>query len=260
MDLGDILSNYTYVFILIMARYIGLFLLAPILGSRVIPVRVRIALIYFLAVLTLPLLSNLQAIALPINPVIIGLGVISELAVGFTIGFISFLVFAVIQLAGQFIDMRMGFAIVNVMDPITGMSAPLMGQFKNVLAILLFLTINGHHLLIKTLYQSYNLIELGGAAFSRSTFQYIFQTTADIFMLAFQLALPVIGTLFIADVIFGFLARSIPQMNIFIVGLPMKILIGLLVLILSIHFTVYFFQDLFSSMYQQLYQLIKLLG
>ena len=260
MDLGDILSNYTYVFILIMARYIGLFLLAPILGSRVIPVRVRIALIYFLAVLTLPILSNLQAIALPINPFIIGLGVISELAVGFTIGFISFLVFAVIQLAGQFIDMRIGFAIVNVMDPITGMSAPMMGQFKNVLAILLFLTINGHHLLIKTLYQSYSLIELGGAAFSRSTFQYIFQTTGDIFMLAFQLALPVIGTLFIADVIFGFLARSIPQMNIFIVGLPMKILIGLLVLILSLHFTVYFFRDLFNSMYQQLYQLIKLLG
>lgn len=260
MDLGDILSNYTYVFILIMARYIGLFLIAPILGSRVIPVRVRIALIYFLAILTLPILSNLQAITIPINPVIIGLEVISQLAVGFTIGFISFLVFAVIQLAGQFIDMRMGFAIVNIMDPITGMSAPMMGQFKNVLAILLFLTINGHHLLIKTLYQSYSLIELGGVAFSGSAFQYIFQSTADIFMLAFQLALPVIGTLFIADVIFGFLARSIPQMNIFIVGLPLKILIGLLVLILSIHFTFYFFQDLFSSMYQQLYQLIKLLG
>lgn len=261
MGLQNIFSNYTYVFILIMVRYIGMFLTAPILGSRVIPRRVRIAFVFFLALITLPVLMDSQTVEIPDYPLLIVLTVIRELAVGLSIGFISFLVFAAIQLAGQFIDLRMGFAMAKVVDPINGSSeAPIIGQFKNTLAILLFLAINGHHVLIRAIYHSYNIIPLGEAVFTAASLKYIFSVSAEIFQLAIMIALPVMGTLFVVDIIFGFLARSMPQMNIFIVGLPMKIIIGFIVLILSIHYSMYYIEDLFYNMYKQLFELIKLLG
>lgn len=260
MEFQNILSNYSFIFILIMVRYIGLFLLAPVFGSKVIPLRIKVGFVFFLAVITLPLVIDLKPVGMPTSPVGIFLAVISEVAVGFTIGFISFLVFAAIQLAGQFIDLRMGFAMANVVDPISGSNSPIMGQFKNVLAILLFIAINAHHVLIRAVYRSYSLIPLGGVKFSAASFQYIFTATAEIFQLAIMIALPVMGTIFVADIVFGFLARTIPQMNIFIVGLPMKILIGLIVLILSINYSLYFIQDLFTNMYKQLFEIIQLLG
>ncbi|MDI3546959.1 MAG: flagellar biosynthesis protein FliR [Halanaerobiales bacterium] len=260
MALGKILSNYTYLFVLILIRYIGLFLLAPVFGSRVIPVRVKIGLAFFLSIITLPLLANSRSLMVPVDELIIFIDIIRELSIGFTIGFIAYLSFAAIQLAGRFIDLRMGFAIVNVADPVQGDTMPLMGQFKNILAVFLFLSINGHHLLLQALYHSFELIPLGGAVFNSMTMEYIFRTTGNLFLLAFKIALPVIATLFIADIIFGFLVRTIPQMNIFIVGLPLKILIGFIVLMFSLHFIIYCFRDLFQDMYEEIFKLIGLLS
>ncbi len=78
----------------------------------------------------------------------------------------------------------------------------------------------------------------------------------DIFIIAFMIALPVVGTVFMADVIFGFLARSIPQMNIFIVGLPLKILIGILIIMLSLNLTFYYFSEIFAELFQNLSRII----
>lgn len=261
MGFQNIFSNYTYVFILIMVRYIGMFLSGPILGSRLIPRRIRLAFVFFLALVTLPALMDSQAVAMPDLPLLVVLTVIRELAVGLSIGFISFLVFAAIQLAGQFIDLRMGFAMAKVADPINSASnAPVIGQLKNTLAILLFLAINGHHILIRAVYYSYKIIPLGEGVFSASSLEYIFSVSAEIFQLSIMIALPVMGTLFVADIIFGLLARSMPQMNIFIIGLPMKIIVGFIILILSIHYSLYYIEDSFHNMYKQLFELIKLLG
>lgn len=260
MEIQNILSNYTYTFLLVMIRYIGLFISAPILSSRVTPLRIRLSFVFFLTIITIPIIINIQVVEIPITPVAILLAVLSELVIGVIIGFIATLVFAAIQLAGQFIDLRMGFAMANVVDPITGANAPLMGQFKNILAILLFFAINGHHFLIRAVFHSYSLIPLGVINFSGSLFEYIIKASAEMFQLAIMISLPVMGTVFVADIIFGFVARSIPQMNIFIIGFPLKIIIGFLVLILSLHLSLYYIEDLFYGMYKQLYEIITLLG
>ena len=260
MDLQNIFSNYIYIFILIMIRYIGLFMIAPVFGSRVIPARVRLALILFLSFITFPILSNTQGAEVPENLLAVMLSVFGEFAVGLSIGFISYLLFAAIQFAGHYMDLSMGFAIVNVIDPISQTQAPVLGQFKNILAILVFFAINGHHLLLRAVYYSYQLIPLGNVSFSNAFFRYIFSIGSEFFRIAILIALPVTGTLFVATVILGFLARTIPQMNIFVIGLPLKVLLGFLILSLSLVFTIYYFQDLFAWLYRSLSELIKLIG
>ncbi len=259
MDTGQILSNYTYLILLIVIRYVGLFLVAPLFGSRVFPMRIKLGFIFFLTVITLPLLDQIISPSVPVKPLLILIDLVREMGVGLILGFIAFLPFAAIQLAGQFIDLRMGFAMANVVDPLHGTNAPIIGQFKNILATLLFLGINGHHLLLNGLYKSFELVLPGAGSLSGAGLQYLFRITGDLFILAFKIAIPVIATLFIADVIFGFLARSIPQMNIFIVGLPMKILVGFTVLMFSTHFMVYYFQDILLNIYKQMIQFLKLL-
>ncbi len=260
MNLEYILTNYTYIFLLIMLRYLGLFLYAPILGTNIIPIRIKIGLAFTLAVLTIPVFANTTVI-FPSLELAIVRDVLLELSIGITMGFIANLSFAAIQLAGRFIDMRMGFAIVNVADPIHGETIPLMAQYKNILAILIYLVLNGHLLLVRALYQSFEVLPLAGEGFiNKKGFQFIFRQVGDVFLLAFKIALPIIGVILIADIIFGLLARIIPQINIFIVGLPVKIMLGLMMMMLSIHFAIYNFKELFEDVFRKVLNIPNFFG
>lgn len=256
MALGEILSNYTYLFILLLIRFVGLFLITPIFSSRVIPNRVKLGLSFMMAIISMPLLAGTHS--MPASDYLILMEVLSELLVGLISGFIVLLTFTAIQLAGHFIDMRMGFAIVNVTDPIHGYTMPLMGQFKNILAILLFLAVNGHHILIRSIHHSFRIIPPGSASLNNKIFEIIFRYSADIFILALRIALPVFATLVIADVILGFLARTIPQLNIFVVGLPLKILVGFIILFVTINFSFMFIEELFSDTFKYISNILDL--
>ncbi|MFP4661029.1 MAG: flagellar biosynthetic protein FliR [Halanaerobiales bacterium] len=258
MTLGDILSNYTYQFILLLFRYSGLFLITPIFSSRIVPSRIKVGLAFLFAIITLPLIQGTHPF--PDQVMMILIEVLRELLIGLVIGFIAFLSFAVVQLAGRFVDMRMGFAIVNVADPIHGDTLPLMGQFKNVLVTLLFLAINGHHIMIRAVSRSFDIIPLGGAVLSNSALQLILRNAGDIFVLAFKVALPVVATLFVADIILGFMARTIPQLNVFVVGLPMKILVGLIVMMLSINIIINYTGDIFNEMFRNVFRILEMLS
>lgn len=257
MTLGEILSSYTYTFLLIFIRYTGLFIVTPIFSSRTIPLRIKVGLSFMMAITTIPLFTG--GIIMPSHEGLILITILREILIGFSIGFIALISFAVIQLAGRFIDMRMGFAIVNVADPIHGETLPLIGQFKNLLAILLFLAINGHHVLIKALFHSFDLIPPGGANLTTAGLEFIIKNSGELFILAFRVALPVIGTLFIADMILGFLARTMPQLNIFVVGLPLKILVGMVMLFLSLNIFMGFVGNTFTEMFEDIYKLLSLL-
>jgi len=255
MTLADILSNYTYLYLLVFIRFVGLFILTPIFSSRVIPVRVRVGLAFLMALISIPLISSTPV--LPVNEMGVFIEVLRELLVGLIIGFITLLTFAVVQLAGRFVDMRMGFAIVNVSDPIHGTTLPLMGQYKNILATLLFLSINGHHILIRAVQDSFLIVPPGSIVLTNQALSLIIRKSSDLFLLAFKLALPIIATLFIVDLILGFMARTMPQLHIFVVGLPIKIIFGLLVLFLSLGTVVHFSAQLFEDGFKTIYNLLR---
>ncbi len=225
----EILLAGGYTFSLILFRMVGFFILVPILGSGVIPRRVRIGLIIFITAILWPVIDFEGVFEMPLFP----LQLFNEFSRGLMLGFVAMLIFATLQLAGQFLDLRMGFAIVNVMDPLHGRPMPLMGQFKNLMGTLIFLLLDGHHQLLIIFYNSFERAAPGSSLELNRLVPLLMRFAGDVFILAFRVAIPLVLILFIVDVAFGFLARTVPQINIFIVGLPTKILLGFIVLYLS---------------------------
>ncbi|MFW5856057.1 MAG: flagellar biosynthetic protein FliR [Bacillota bacterium] len=260
MDLGNFLSNYTYLFILIMLRYFGLFIITPIFSSQAFFSRFKAGLSFLLALVSLPVIQQIQNIDVPDHVLLIAADVLKEISIGFFMGFIVLLIFTAIQLAGQFIDLRMAFRLANAVNPMSDSPTPVVGQFKNIIAILVFLTLEGHHILIHNIYRSFSIIPIAQAEYSNEFFRFLFRSSGDLFILAFQIALPVFGTIFIVDVILGFLARAVPQMNLFIIGLPVKILVGFIFLLLAINVMINFFDDQFQQLFRDLLRLLQLMA
>ncbi len=259
MQLEMFLIDNTYLFLLILIRYLGLFIITPLFSSSVVLNRIKVGLALLLTVVSFPVLQNLYSPQLPESVIIIVGEVLREVSIGILFGFTVLLIFSAVQLAGKLIDLRMGFRIANELDPVTGISAPIMGQFKNILATLTFLVINGHLILIRSLFATFDIIPPGKTVFENLTWQFMFRSSADLFIIGFQIALPIVGTVFMIDILLGFLARTVPQMNIFIVGLPVKIIAGFIVLLLSLHVSIYFYRNMFENMFEEIIRLINLL-
>lgn len=254
---AEFLTGLTYLFILVLFRFLGLFILTPILSSDAYPRRVKVAMAFLLAVAVTPMISAQYDLEIPGHILYILGDIIRELGIGLFIGFMVQLVFAAFQLAGQFIDLKMGFMIANVFDPVSGVTVPLTGQFKNALASLLFLSINGHLILVDALHSTFDTVPPGQLVVGERAWGILFRHAGDMFITAFMIALPILGTVFMADVIFGFLARSIPQMNIFIVGLPAKIFIGFLMFFLASNLIFGYYLDIFGELFEYIEEMLN---
>jgi flagellar biosynthetic protein FliR len=160
---------------------------------------------------------------------------IKEIFVGLVIGFVAYAFSAIFQGAGQLIDMQIGFTMGSTIDPFYGAQSPLMGNFHLVLATMILLATNAHHLLVVAMVKSYTYVPINTAALPLKPIFY-FNLIANIFTLSVQFALPVFGAIFLADIGVGLLSRAVPQMNIFTVVFPVKILFGFFLLILAMPF------------------------
>lgn len=254
------INEYIYLFFLIFSRYLGMMLLTPVFSSQVILYQVKVLVALTLAVLTFPLVSGIYPAVSPDNNLLVIVEVISEASIGLFMGLTVFLVFSAIQLGGQIIDMRMGFRIANVVDPFSGINSPVIGQYKNILLTLIFLAVDGHLYLIKHLNNSFKIIPPGEVNFSSQIWLYFFRRSADMFLLAIRVAMPIAGAIFLLDVILAFLARSVPQMNLFVVGLPMKILAGLLLLFVLIPVLSNFYSEIIFDVINEIPRLFRLLS
>jgi len=221
------------VFLLILIRLGSMIVIAPFFSSGVIPFRIK-ALITFL-------------ISLVIFPVVISKGfsisggtgeyfllIMRELTIGLFIGFLVSVIFSAFQLSGQFFAVQIGFGINEVIDPLAQVSIPLIGQFKNLIGLLIFLSIYGHHFMIKAIVRSYELapiFSIGGKA-SNSFVKFLIHSFSGMFVIALKIALPVVATIFLITVSMGILAKAAPQMNILMLGFPFKIAVAFGVMIL----------------------------
>lgn len=235
-------------FLLVLARVSGLFLSAPIFSSRQMPGQVKIVLVLALSGMMAYFLPVTQGVEIE-NPLYMLAAVVLEVLVGYTIGFVASMLFAAIQLAGQLMDMQMGFAIVNVIDPQSGMQIPLMGNLTQTIALLFYLAVNGHHYLLQAVAQSYQVIPVLGLKLGGVFCQSIFSVGAEMFVIALKVSAPLVVAILISDVAMGFIARTVPQMNVFIVGLPLKILMGLSCLLLMLPVYLWVFDMLFSRFF-----------
>jgi flagellar biosynthetic protein FliR len=179
-----------------------------------------------------------------------------EILAGLVIGYASTLVFLGVMLAGQVIDFQMGFSIVSLIDPITNLRVSIVGQLKYMISLLVFLTINGHHLLLSALAKSFEVSPLSTFNISQTTADNMVSLFCNLFVIALKIGLPAIGVLLMTTVVLGILARTVPQMNVFIVGMPLKIAVGFVALILILPFLVVYLEQLFNGMPNELLKLL----
>lgn len=255
----NMILQFLPAFLLVLCRITAYFVTVPIFSLRGVPVQFRIGIAFFMALFAF---MTMDAQVIQMDGLYILL-ILRETLVGILLGFIAYLFFTVAQIAGSFVDMQMGFGVANVIDPMTGAQSPVLGNLKFFIAILLFLAMDGHHYLVHAIMNSYEWIPLDHVLFNQiydgriSTF--LVEALGTVFVLAFQLAAPLIAALFLVDVALGMLARTAPQFNVFVIGLPLKNMIGFLVLLVMIPGVLYLFQQLFSHLFAAMNDLLMLL-
>lgn len=243
-----------------LVRMTSFFLVAPLFSMRSVPSRFKIGLACFITLLALP--GNATEVPILLDSFYLFL-IIKEVFIGAALGFTAALLIYTVQVAGAFIDFQMGFALANVMDPQTGAQVPIIGHFKYMLALLFLLVVDGHHLMLDGVIKSFQLIPVETISFSienEDIARYITTIFIQMFLMALQMALPVVGALFLVDIALGILAKTVPQLNIFAVGFPIKIFAGFIMLILTMPVFFYVLQILFKKIYGNMSDLIKLIG
>ena len=249
MDLYDVMQNHAAVFLLLMTRVSGVFVISPFFGSINIPVYFRAGAALMMSFVLYPVVDQMGAVQAPPSVLAYMLAVCSELFVGWLIGFVAYVVLSAIQMAGKIMDMQVGFSIVNVMDPTSGQQIPLIGSFLYNLGLIVFLVTNGHHMIIAALFESFKMVPLLGLDPSLGLTGLMVDFTTGIFLTGMKVAMPVTFAILLTNVGLGVLARTMPQLNIFVVGIPLQIVIGVFVLSIMLPFYVIFLDVLFNEMY-----------
>lgn len=249
-------------FFLVLVRVATIMQLLPIFGSQSIPVQIKIGFSLILTVLLFPTIMHGnpyfdQQFSLPFTLLL----VVREVLIGLAIGYTASLLFAAVQFAGKLVDTEMGFAFVELMDPFTNERVTVWGQLQTILFTVLFLIMNGHFFFILAIQKSFEVIPLmAGHLPDERVITHLIGITGSIFVLALKFAAPIYVTLVLTEVALGVVARTVPQMNIFFVGMPLKIVVGLGAAVLSLPMLVTLFRFTVDGLVQNIWRLLYLMA
>jgi flagellar biosynthetic protein FliR len=223
-QLSQFIGQYLWPLLRISAFYFAV----PVIGARTVPARVRIILTLFTSIMIAPVL--------PPAPIISFLSmqgfmmIIQEILIGLALGFAMQVVLHVFVLAGQFMAMKMGLGFAAMNDPSSGVSVTILSQFYLLLSTLLFLSSNGHLVILQLMIDSFTTFPIGGAGMSTTHFMTIVDLGSWLFSAALLITLPLFTSLMIVNMSFGVMSRSAPQMNVFTVGFPITLIFGFILM------------------------------
>lgn len=240
----------------IFLRMGAIVLTAPVFDSPSIPVLFKAGLVFAVSLLLMPML-NLETISFQPGLLPFIIGALSEVIMGLMIGLSARILFAGVVMAGQLVGYQMGLAMANIMDPATSEQTPLLGQFNNLIAMLLFLTTDAHHLFVKALVASFQIVPPYGFHFSSAVADQLISFGGEMFVIAIKLGAPLIAVLLLMSVAFGLAARAVPQMNIFFVAGPLKIMVGLLFIVFSLPYMSAFMAALVGGLGQRVLRMLN---
>lgn len=243
----DIL-DYIPTFLLVFMRMTGLFVLSPVFGRRNVPAYLKIGMSFMMALVLLNTIP-LQSIDIVNNIWLYVWILFKEMLIGMAMGYITTLAFSAILIAGQIMDFQIGFGMVNAFDPVNEVAVPIVGNLINMMALLLFFGMNGHHVLISLLFDSYTVLPIGDFSIKPDILWYILEIFVQTFIWAIKLAIPLMAVLLLTEVMLGILSRALPQMNVFVMGMPIRLMIGLIMLLLVLPVYVNLMEPLFAEMF-----------
>jgi flagellar biosynthesis protein FliR len=213
-------------------RALALFTALPVLGGRSVPTRVRIALAAFIAIAAQPTLPEAPTVALD-SPQALML-VAQQLVIGLSLGFAVRLVFAAVEFAGEIIGLQMGLNFAGFFDPVSAGTATASSRFFGTTVAWLFIVANGHLLVIAALVHSFSAFPIGPEPFAFLREAAPHRWGAEIFSTGLWIALPLITMLLFVNLVLGAISRVAPQINIFAIGFPVTLGVGLLGLLLTL--------------------------
>ncbi|RKX25686.1 MAG: flagellar biosynthetic protein FliR, partial [Candidatus Zixiibacteriota bacterium] len=237
----------------------GLFLVAPIMGHRSIPAQVKVGLAILFAIVVIPGVPSVELPSTGSTLDLVGL-VLCELMVGILLGFFFTLIFKAAEMAGAMTGFQIGLVVAQAFDPNAGGQVAIIGRFWIALAGLIFLAINGHHLVIQAFNESFQIIPPGQMVVNGDTGEIMVRYTAYALVLAVKIASPVIVTLVLTDVAMGTISKLMPTMNIFIVGFPLKVGVGLIVTAMALPVLSYVLQKSTAYLNESVGELLQSMG
>lgn len=259
MDLFGVLDDSIYDFILIFARLSAMIAFAPVFGAQNVPIAAKTAIAFTFSVI---FTTFLRPMGIPPETTTLGLAVqlAAEASIGAAIGFCSTFIFEIIIFAGYIIDYMIGFGFINVVDPQSGASISIFAFFYSFLTLLLFMMVDGHHILIEIMVRSYELIPVFNVNLTQTTLDHLMNLISSVFYIGFKIAAPIFIIMFTIDFSLGIISKTMPQLQIIVVGFPLKISVGLMVLSVILKPTALFIIQLLASYRDQLLWLFKYFG
>ncbi|ARU89158.1 flagellar biosynthetic protein FliR [Pseudomonas sp. M30-35] len=214
-------------YLLPLFRIAALLMTMPVIGTQLVPMRVRLYLSLAICLVLLPTLPTMpQVDALSLQTLIL---IAQEILIGVMLGFALQLFFHAFVIAGQIVSMQMGLGFASMVDPTNGISVPVIGQFFTMLVTLLFLAMNGHLVVFEVLAESFVTLPVGGG-FLTNQYWDIATKLGWVFGAALILVLPAITALLVINLAFGVMTRASPQFNIFTIGFPLTVVLGLVII------------------------------
>ncbi|WXR61784.1 flagellar biosynthetic protein FliR [Peptostreptococcaceae bacterium AGR-M142] len=250
------ITENVYFFMLIFLRVSSAITVSPLFGRKNLPNIFKLGLSLAISFLIYPFISvenlyNYSKDAL----LIIG---IKEVFIGVFIGMIMDIIFNVALTAGSFMDVQIGFAMARVVDPNSGGRVSITGNFFNIISLLVFITINGHYEILKAIINSFRVFPLDRLIRLNSNYFYFVIELFDFIMnISIRIAIPIILALFLTNLVLGVMARTIPQMNVFVVGMPLKILVGVAILIIAMPFYLPIFREIYFKMIKYVFTFLN---
>jgi flagellar biosynthetic protein FliR len=220
----------------ICARIAVIFAVIPFFSAQVVPRKVTALIAFFLSLVLMPVVPPVQVRMTDLNLLSIAFILLHEMLIGMCIGLSVDVIFAGIQIAGELIGFQIGFSIANVVDPMSGITSPILSNVLYITAMLLFLSIGGHHMLIRALVESFQVIPIGDAMVQRKFLMNVIEYSGQMFVIGVKVAAPVIGITLLVNIAFAVISRALPQMNVFIMSFPLIITVGLAFTALTLQF------------------------
>ncbi len=255
----DILVSDFVTTFLIFLRVATLIFIAPVFGDKNFPVIAKLGLAL---VISYMIFFTVEEYPFNYDQGLLGLGLagVKEAITGMIMGFVLHFVFYGIGYAGTLIGFDMGLGMAQMFDPTSEINNNMIGVFLSMLAILVFLLIDGHHYVVQSLAYSFKVIPIGTSTMNESVFNLIIKYSGGIFVLAVKIASPIMVSFFLLHVAAGIMARVIPQMQVFFVLHPLKIGLGFLLLLMVIPMYIYVFKNLLMGYEDKLLELVKVMS
>lgn len=227
------------IFILVFTRISGMIFSMPLLSTYPIPQQIKIWLGALVAFILFPMVATNGGLTVPASMPELFLYMLREFSIGYIIGFCATFIFTAVQIGGEFVSIQIGVSMSQVLDPTTGENTQVISQLYSYITAMVFVGLNAHQWLFAAVYKSFQAFPLSSEwLFNGSLISQVLHMTASMFSIGISMTLPIFCVMFVSEVLMGFMSKMMPQMNIFMVAIPLKIYIGIMLILMFLSPTI----------------------